>query len=462
MSNIVDLNRDKLWARLGSAKYKHPEKWQARDFAPLANRLKEFVKLTRASNLVRKDAQLSTFLQQLAHLQAAIKFANDAAPKIEHRALVRVVKSAHLVAAGSSLKRRLDALGYTKDLTERKEVRQTQALANYWRVCLRLTAVARRYPRPFSSLTIRSLARDPASSKTRNVHAEVQLLYHHELETQAISPRFIGASKKACFLCDVFLRAYGGYGVSGTHGELYKRWTVPERNGMNSAVLAHIQRAIQTVSKDIDHALVACQVKGFRRGPPIQSALNSEAASLRTASVLTIREPLRPSISPPEPAVESRAPANDGLHTSVASDDHCDLLVTEKGKANDDEAFECVLNAGEKARCVFQWVHVHLELEDSAGDFISGEAPNSIGSTVTQSQRVTCRALQRLESESVAADQTFDLLEMGPGEERTFQRPSQSNSLSCILRSESEAAIELVLTWHTARNGRADVRAFGY
>ncbi|KAL9591377.1 MAG: hypothetical protein Q9179_007784, partial [Wetmoreana sp. 5 TL-2023] len=60
------------------------------------------------------------------------------------------------------------------------------------------------------------------------VHAEIQLLFFYELNSERIRPRTICSSKNACYLCDLFFRLHGQYYVPRTHGRLYHRWTLPD------------------------------------------------------------------------------------------------------------------------------------------------------------------------------------------------------------------------------------------
>ncbi|KAL9609458.1 MAG: hypothetical protein Q9167_005787 [Letrouitia subvulpina] len=60
------------------------------------------------------------------------------------------------------------------------------------------------------------------------VHAEIQLLFFYELNSERIRPRTICSSKSACYLCDLFFRLHGQYYVPRTHGRLYHRWTLPD------------------------------------------------------------------------------------------------------------------------------------------------------------------------------------------------------------------------------------------
>ena len=60
------------------------------------------------------------------------------------------------------------------------------------------------------------------------VHAEIQLLFFYELNSERIRPRTICSSKDACYLCNLFFRLHGQYYVPRTHGRLYHRWTLPD------------------------------------------------------------------------------------------------------------------------------------------------------------------------------------------------------------------------------------------
>lgn len=64
--------------------------------------------------------------------------------------------------------------------------------------------------------------------KSVKVHAEIQLLFFYELNSERKRPRTICSSKSACYLCDLFFRLHGQYYVPRTHGRLYHKWTLPD------------------------------------------------------------------------------------------------------------------------------------------------------------------------------------------------------------------------------------------
>ncbi|KAI9764608.1 MAG: hypothetical protein M1840_008342 [Geoglossum simile] len=74
------------------------------------------------------------------------------------------------------------------------------------------------------------------------VHAEIQLLLHYALNADAnsLQPRVIYASKSACFLCNLFLKFYGQFFTPKTHGRLYEKWAVPQKDSGVPVALAHM------------------------------------------------------------------------------------------------------------------------------------------------------------------------------------------------------------------------------
>lgn len=63
------------------------------------------------------------------------------------------------------------------------------------------------------------------------VHAEIQLLFHYELQSCTFPPRVICSGKMACFLCNLFLKEHGKYFVPSTHGRVYEKWILPSSLG---------------------------------------------------------------------------------------------------------------------------------------------------------------------------------------------------------------------------------------
>ncbi|OCT49038.1 hypothetical protein CLCR_04631 [Cladophialophora carrionii] len=76
------------------------------------------------------------------------------------------------------------------------------------------------------------------------VHAEIQLLFHYEINPTTKRPRVICSSKNACFLCELFIRLHGKFFVERTHGVLYPKWTLPD---VEKILRPEMRRAIDEV-----------------------------------------------------------------------------------------------------------------------------------------------------------------------------------------------------------------------
>lgn len=137
-----------------------------------------------------------------------------------------------------------------------KYVGEVDKIGAYWRMAMSMVRIhshmSRGRPHNISPIKLEIEGVQPYVSVTRDlsiqgrpmscyVHAEVQLITHLALKkaradigspsvskTIPSQPRFIGASKSACFLCFLFLTCYGGPKAPPTHGRLYDQWTVPD------------------------------------------------------------------------------------------------------------------------------------------------------------------------------------------------------------------------------------------
>lgn len=125
------------------------------------------------------------------------------------------------------------------------------------------------------------------------VHAEIQLLYHLELNPSKFPPRVVASSKDACFLCNSFIRMHGKLHTARSHGRLYPGWRLPAIPAFVS--LQH--RFNDVLSREIDNSITKLLKKGERtcfkdpnestlfRLPYSQSTLNSQTI----ASVVVAR-----------------------------------------------------------------------------------------------------------------------------------------------------------------------------
>ncbi|KAK0877525.1 hypothetical protein LTR87_008656 [Friedmanniomyces endolithicus] len=250
--------------------------------------------LRRPTSQACRD-DLAKFQKQLGILAAAIDTIENAkgAPSIQD--LIAVVHAAfEATIDGVSLARRLRAFGHPPGTISRVEVRQVQSLGRYSRICSDLASLARSYRQNFANARLDVIQHTtieiwpPASSKKHYVHAEIQMLIHHQLSPTSSRPRCIGTSKSACFLCHCFLSAHGQYSVMETHGEVFEQWTVPDNSSYPAGVRKCLSDALQKTAIRTSKAIKASKKDTRRHAPPMQSVLDLCLQHLRTPSASTL------------------------------------------------------------------------------------------------------------------------------------------------------------------------------
>ena len=125
--------------------------------------------------------------------------------------------------------------------------------------------------------------------KSVKVHAEIQLLFFYELNSNRIRPRTICSSKSACYLCDLFFRLHGQYYVPRTHGRLYHRWTLPD---WHVGLPEMRRRDFDAILRNFNDALKA-KVRTILDNGPIRANLSNEISLVRSLSpVIQVLAPL--------------------------------------------------------------------------------------------------------------------------------------------------------------------------
>lgn len=232
----------------------------------LASRIDDLVEAIRAAEERRNDQRLAKLLSTI--IQAAYSVTID----------------------GTSLARRIQNAGLDQDTLQRREVHVVIALANYQRICVRLCDIARSYRRHFTNFQLNIVEADEPESRPGQiygpklrVHAEIQLLLYHETTQQCLKPRTIAASKQACFTCAAFISSFRTYTLQNSHGEIYPRWTVPDRREYGNVLKRYINQALRQTRELIEGA----QRRPGHRAP--QSVINLVMSSLRQPSMETLR-----------------------------------------------------------------------------------------------------------------------------------------------------------------------------
>ncbi|KAI4158196.1 MAG: hypothetical protein LQ342_007678 [Letrouitia transgressa] len=207
-------------------------------------------------------------------------------------------------------------------------------LANFVEISERMTDASRRYRQLFSNIQLEQLSAYKAVSLPTSpgspplncyVHAEIQMItfFAHNPQLNQKTPRVVGASKSACYLCSHFVHNHGQFFISRTHGKLYDQWTVPDTFGTDELIdqRRRYRRVLGAINGELRSTLQTTQNPARRRrirrdlpnesdvtlprGIP-RSLLPSEAGTLGShqspASSMAVRTPRQSMLLIPEAA----------------------------------------------------------------------------------------------------------------------------------------------------------------
>lgn len=299
---LVGLHKDRILDRLGCPGY-NTKRSYPKERVDIGSRIR-----LMAKSKVLHDQTVSNvaFVESCTRLAASIDRLGQATPSHITGALETVVEDAYsLTGDGGSLSERMKGLGFDDDLCSRQEVRQIQAIANYKRICVHLTTVSRAYRQSFIDAGLCFVEAPPketwpaGSSQRFFVHAEIQMLVHCQRLPEEKRPRYIGISKRPCFLCFHFIRAHNQYAIRPSHGEVYTQWTVPANHDhLSPSQRAELASALKQTSNAVKQALQRSKTKKTTGGsksqtnrqPQLQqSFIDLAVLALRAPSVSTLR-----------------------------------------------------------------------------------------------------------------------------------------------------------------------------
>ncbi|KAI7551735.1 hypothetical protein KC331_g2359 [Hortaea werneckii] len=364
-------------------------------------------------------------------------------------ALMTVVEDAYsLTGDGGSLSERMKALGFNNNLCSRQEVRQIQAIANYKRICVHLTNVSRAYRQYFNDAELWFVEAPPKeiwpakSSQRYFVHAEIQMLVHCQRLPVEKRPRYIGTSKRPCFLCFHFIRAHNQYATRDSHGEVYNQWTVPaNQDSMSPNQRAELTSALKQTSNAVRQALQRSKVKKTTGGSKSQ----------------TNKQPQQQQQSFIDLAVDAlRAPSVSTLRSITASLNGGEAM-TRKGDVQQQQQFRqidsLVENSGIRTAsvehsCPFPNVIRAGRIEDLSCEDMTCLLTFEAARGAEQDDQYG--SWRRLGADELRQDkaQTIHIGQLHPGEEVYLTRADSSPSLSLILVSPRAQRCRLELAWH--------------
>jgi OTT_1508-like deaminase len=126
----------------------------------------------------------------------------------------------------------------------------------------------------------------------RFMHAECQVLYHHDAFYTPMSEAFyvhpyIGCSRLCCLFCYCFILVHGGFKIRGTHETVMHRWTLPadfpttDSHAKFRSTSQHLFNILATILRD-----------SFEKSYPLThiELLAQSSAALSTAQTVLDRE----------------------------------------------------------------------------------------------------------------------------------------------------------------------------
>ncbi|KAH8661627.1 hypothetical protein BGZ60DRAFT_89761 [Tricladium varicosporioides] len=247
LHEVVTLNQERIHARLLSKYYKKPKHFKSSDKTSLRSRIdSNLTKVWVQTKTTRKTrAEVDSLRTALINLRNAIEAVDDGPSEDHQRLLETVIQRSHDVSNqgfSTSLETHLPKINLRERMPNSKEVLQIDKLSKYMQICEDLIRLSRQ-PRTREHCKSFQLSVCPelpgyypsGSPEKCFVHGEVQLMFHYEQYPAIRRPRAIGSSKAACFLCDLFVRHEGSYGMSHSHNLLFSAWALPNSPWMSTS-----------------------------------------------------------------------------------------------------------------------------------------------------------------------------------------------------------------------------------
>ncbi|KAI9830646.1 MAG: hypothetical protein M1819_005456 [Sarea resinae] len=243
----------------------------------------------------------ASILHEVKALHDTLQELEKASPAEKLNFSKRIILQAHSLCYtdGSDTATKLEALmqrtGIKAGTEDAKLLRKVAGLGRYWASCIILEKDARKYARLFLTTTVERLVSSNTWSyrgKTHRVHAEIQLVLHHDSLPKHLRPRAIGTSKKACYLCDLFITTHGGAIVSKTHGKLYPQWTLPNIGTWPAESVDRVRETLMKMRETLQAEIRKPKSSRTPLAPPIESSVEGSAIALSNPSVATITSAL--------------------------------------------------------------------------------------------------------------------------------------------------------------------------
>ncbi|KAH6677207.1 hypothetical protein B0J14DRAFT_337703 [Halenospora varia] len=263
LREVVALNQKRIHARLLSNHYKKPKHFKSSDKTSLRSRIdSNLTKIWVQTKTTKKTRmEVDCLRAALISLRDAIEAVDDGSAEDHQLLLETVIRRSHDVSnqgSSTSLETHLPKINLRERMPNSKEVLQIDKLSKYMKVCEDLIRLSRQprtreHCKNFQFSVCPELpGYYPAGSPEKCfVHGEVQLIFHYERYPAIRRPRAIGSSKAACFLCDLFVRHEGSYGMSHSHNLLFPAWTLPNSTWMSTSQQERYQGVTKSMTTEL-------------------------------------------------------------------------------------------------------------------------------------------------------------------------------------------------------------------
>lgn len=343
---VLALSSSRIHGRLRSSRSPKPvgRPYVRSKDAPLHQRLSGLLKqlVTQTEN---SQGELTDLRQELKELCSCYQAIDDQISVPGGQLLKQAVRKSYEVSIshGDSLETSLKRLGLDETLYENRIVLQIDKVGRYLGICKFLTRLCRKQNlRPiFRDIELLETKPSPGafqrSGKKRFVHAEIQIILSLEKDQVLRFPRAIGASKSACFLCNLFIHHHGAFRVAHAHNVLYDQWTLPDVNWMGASQLTRYQGILNEMTKEILGILTKTTEKKQHHPLSLMSSWNGHVSQNIQSRAHLLIQPIAPETptevsstpemiededdktAPQVPSVISTASLNKGLASATKS-----------------------------------------------------------------------------------------------------------------------------------------------
>ena len=226
---IVKFSQNRIYSRIRCSRWKKPVYIKG-DTPTLRTKIK--------THLLRLGT--GPLRAALVDLIKALKDVDEDATTDQIELLKEVIYKSHAVSHqgetksfGAALRR----LKFGSAICESRTVLEIDKLSKYLDLCNDLIRLSRQpATRPYCQDLKMEICSSYPESRPQGaiskcfVHAEVQLILFYEMCPKLPPPRAIGASKSACFLCDLCIQHHGGFGISHSHMKALSPMDYPRRS----------------------------------------------------------------------------------------------------------------------------------------------------------------------------------------------------------------------------------------